>query len=133
MAAPTIPSTAPTTTTIGFGAPPVTTPPPTVGPPGGRVPPGTPVVARFNPDNRIVAAVMAGAQAVGLGPVTPTRYSPDCSPEPNTVVVCRNASYTAGQTSTATWSNACVVELDPTLGNGPRADAVTVALRKCVA
>ena len=78
-------------------------------------------------------AVIAGAQAAGLGAVVATRYSPDCSPVPNTVIVCRNASYTNGQTSTATWSNACVVELDPALGSGPRSDAVTVALRRCVA
>jgi len=92
------------------------------------------VQARFNPDNNIVAAVISGAQAAGLGAVVATRYSPDCSPVPNTVIVCRNASYTGGQTSTDTWSNACVVELDPTLGNGPRAGAaVAAALRKCVA
>ena len=123
-----VPTTAPPTTLAL-----VTTPAPTVGPSGGHVPAGTPVQARFNPDNNIVAAVIAGAQAVGLGPVVATRYSPDCSPLPNTVIVCRNASYTGGRTSTATWSNACVVELDPTLGSGPRASAVTVALRKCLA
>ncbi|MBV8160116.1 MAG: hypothetical protein JO265_04255 [Acidimicrobiia bacterium] len=127
----TSPATEPATSTYPTVAP--ATPAPTVGPSGGHVPPGTPVEARFNPANNIVAAVIAGAQAVGLGPVTATRYSPDCSPRPNSVVVCRNASYTAGQTSTATWSNACVVELDPTLGSGPRANAVTVALRRCLA
>ncbi|MBV8296018.1 MAG: hypothetical protein JO085_04205 [Acidimicrobiia bacterium] len=119
--------------TAGTVPPVVTAPTPTVGPSGGHVPPGTPVEARFNPDNRIVAAVIAGAQAAGLGAVVATRYSPDCSPVPDTVIVCRNASYTGGQTSTATWSNACVVELDPALGSGPRSDAVTVALRRCVA
>jgi hypothetical protein len=126
----TSPTTEPATATYPTSPP--TAPTPTVGPSGGHVPPGTPVEALFNPANNIVAAVIAGAQAVGLGPVIATRYSPDCSPRPNTVVVCRNASYTAGQTSTATWSNACVVELDPTLGSGPRANAVTVALRKCL-
>ena len=93
---------------------------------------GTPVIARFNPDNAVVTSVQAGAAQVGLGAVQATGFQPDCSPAQGFVVVCRNPAYTNGQATATKGPDSCVVQLDPRLGGGPRADRITRALRRCL-
>ena len=92
---------------------------------------GSPVVARFNPDNNIVAATKAAAAATGFGPVRATGFRPDCSPMQGTLVVCRDPSLTRDAV-VRSGPGTCVIATDPTFGGGPKAvRELTQAMRRC--
>ncbi len=95
------------------------------------VPRGSPVIARFNPDNSIVSAVRTAAAETHFGSVRAVGFSPDCSPVQSSVVVCRDASLTRDAV-TRLGPGSCVVATDPTFGGGPKAvRELTQALRRC--
>ncbi|MBV9041297.1 MAG: hypothetical protein JOZ68_09835 [Acidimicrobiia bacterium] len=103
---------------------------------GGGVPPGSDVVVRTNPTNGVVYAVRQGAVHVGLGAVLATGFRADCSAIVSKVVVCRDRFLHQGHTATNTvlGADSCVVHADPRLGgSNPGVDAMTRALRQCIA
>ena len=102
---------------------------------GVGVPPGTPIVVRANPSNGVVQAATQGSLRVGLGAVNAVGFSPDCSPIPGKVVVCRDPSlgHRSTATSTVAGDDFCVVHADPRLGGSqPGIKAMTKALRQCI-
>ena len=103
---------------------------------GGGVPLGSGVVVRTNPTNGVVYAARQGAAHVGLGAVSATGFRSDCSAIVSKVVVCRDRSLHQGHTATNTvlGADSCVVHADPRLGGSdPGVDAMTRALRQCIA
>jgi len=97
----------------------------------GAVPRGSTVVARFNPDNNIVAAVQTAAARTGFGTVRAVGFSPDCSALQGRVVVCRDPSLTRDAEVRA-GPGTCVIATDPTFGGGSKATReLTQAMRRC--
>jgi hypothetical protein len=98
---------------------------------GAAVPRGSPVIARFNPDNSVVAAVRTAAADTRFGPVRAVGFSPDCSPLQGRVVVCRDPALTR-DAEVRSGPGTCVIATDPTFGGGPKAvRELTQAMRRC--
>jgi hypothetical protein len=100
------------------------------------VAPGAGVTARQNPSNPVVGAIRQAAANAGLGPVSAVGFSPDCSPEPGRVVVCRNPQLhkKGARAVTLVGPNTCVVRTDPRVGGAPHGvNVLTKAFKKCLA
>lgn len=95
------------------------------------VPRGSPVIARFNPENAIVGALRTAAAHTHFGAVRAVGFSPDCSPLSGRVVVCRDPSISRDAV-TRVGPNRCVIATDPTFGGGSKSvRELTQALRRC--